>query len=121
MGERERSGFGHMGRAFRKRRRKGTRDDVNIVIEAGVTAGIAEDGALTLLSPQGAPHFYAPEASAMWIALRQHGGDVRAAAAVLGSAWNADVSAVGRLLRKQVTDWQRAGLVKASPTPVHAS
>ncbi|MFF3909701.1 hypothetical protein ACFYZJ_27835 [Streptomyces sp. NPDC001848] len=94
---------------------------MNIVIEAGVTAGIAEDGALTLLSPHGAPYFYAPEASAMWIALRQHGGNVRAAAAVLGSAWGVDVSAVRRLLQEQVTDWQRAGLVKSSPAPVHAS
>lgn len=110
-----------MRRAFRKRRRRGTRDDVNIVIEAGVTAGIAEDGALTLLSPHGAPHVYAPEACAMWIALRLHGGDVQAAAAVLGSAWNADVPAVRRLLLEQVADWQRAGLVKTSPEPVHAS
>ncbi|POX57934.1 hypothetical protein C3492_40675 [Streptomyces sp. Ru62] len=94
---------------------------MNIVIEAGVTAGIAEDGALTLLSPQGAPHFYAPEVSAMWIALRQHGGNVRAAAAMLGSAWDADVSAVRRLLQEQVTDWQRAGLVKTTPEHVHAS
>jgi hypothetical protein len=94
---------------------------VNIVIETGVTAGIAEDGALTLLSPHGAPHVYGPEASAMWIALRQHGGNVRAAAAVLGSAWDADVSAVHRLLQEQVTDWQRAGLVKISPAPFHVS
>ncbi|MCX5355821.1 hypothetical protein [Streptomyces mirabilis] len=94
---------------------------MDIVIEAGVTAGIAEDGALTLLSPHGAAHLYAPEASAMWIALRQHGGDVRAAAAVLGSAWDVDVSAVRRLLQEQVTDWQRAGLVRSSPAPVHVS
>ncbi|MGW2035466.1 hypothetical protein [Streptomyces spinosus] len=94
---------------------------MHIVIEPGVTAGIAEDGALTLLSPLGAPYSYAPEASAMWIALRQHGGNVRAAAAVLGSAWNADVSAVRRLLHAQVADWQRAGLVKASPEPARAS
>ncbi|MGW2464039.1 hypothetical protein ACWC2M_34405 [Streptomyces sp. NPDC001761] len=94
---------------------------MHIVIEPGVTAGIAEDGALTLLSPLGAPYSYAPEASAMWIALRQHGGNVLAAAAVLGSAWNADVSAVRRLLHAQVADWQRAGLVKASPEPARAS
>ncbi|MEV5956148.1 hypothetical protein AB0M11_20645 [Streptomyces sp. NPDC051987] len=94
---------------------------MNIVIEAGVTAAIAEDGALTLLSPHGAPHVYAPEASAMWIALRQHRGNVGDAAAVLGSAWDADVWAVRRLLQEQVTDWQRAGLVRTTPAPVHVS
>ncbi|MEU1366578.1 hypothetical protein ABZ454_10620 [Streptomyces sp. NPDC005803] len=87
---------------------------MNIEIEAGVTAGIAEDGALTLLSPQGAPYFYAPEASAIWIALRQSGGDLRAAAAEVGAACGTDVAEVRHLMEEQVLDWQRAGLVKVS-------
>jgi hypothetical protein len=85
---------------------------VNIVVVAGVAAGIAEDGALTLLSPDGAPYSYPPEASAMWIALRQLGGDLRAASTALGDAWEADASMVRRLMEEQVSDWQQAGLVR---------
>jgi hypothetical protein len=100
---------------------EGNRDDVNIVVEAGVTAGIAEDGVLTLLSPHGAPYFYAPEASAIWIALRQSGGNLLEAASELGAACETNVSDVRRLVEEQVIDWQRAGLVKAdtSAPPVH--
>ncbi|MEU6848031.1 hypothetical protein ABZ930_39875 [Streptomyces sp. NPDC046716] len=88
-----------------------------IVIAAGVTAGITEGGLLTLLSPHGVPYFYAPEASAVWIALRQSGGDLSSAAAELGDAWGADVSDVHRLMEQHVADWRRVGLVRTSAAP----
>jgi hypothetical protein len=94
---------------------------VYIAIGAGVTAGIAEDGTLTLLSPHGAPYFYAPEASAVWIALRQSRGDLCAAAEELGAAWGADAAQVAQLMRKQVSDWQGAGLVTTSSLPTYAT
>jgi hypothetical protein len=90
---------------------------VNIAITAGVTAGITETGVLTLLSPHGAPYFYAPEASAIWIALRQSGGDVHAAAAELQPAWEADVREVRQLIERYATAWQEAGLVCTSIAP----
>ncbi|WP_307804919.1 hypothetical protein [Streptomyces sp. VRA16 Mangrove soil] len=72
---------------------------------------------LTLLSPHGVPYFYAPEASAIWIVLRQSGGDLACAAAELGDAWGADVSYVRRMMEQHVADWRRAGLVQTSAAP----
>jgi hypothetical protein len=87
------------------------RDDVNIAITAGVTAGITESGVLTLMSPDGAPYFYAPEASAIWIALRQSDGDVHTAAAELKAAWETEAREVRSLIEQYVAMWQQAGLV----------
>ncbi|MFE9445132.1 PqqD family peptide modification chaperone [Streptomyces sp. NPDC006602] len=90
---------------------------MNIAITAGVTAGITESGVLTLMSPHGAPYFYAPEASAIWIALRQSGGDVHAAAAELAAACEVDVREAHQLIEQYVTVWQQAGLVCTSIVP----
>ncbi|MER6982266.1 hypothetical protein [Streptomyces carpinensis] len=87
---------------------------MDVVIETGVTVAVADDGVLCLVSPDGAPYFYTPAATAMWIVLRRNFGSVRDAATTLAQAWEADSSAVRLLIEQQVGDWQEVGLVSTS-------
>jgi hypothetical protein len=59
---------------------KARRSDVRVVVQPGVSAFVSRHGVLTLVSPRGTQYSYSPEVTAMWIALRQYGGDLDAAA-----------------------------------------
>lgn len=91
--------------------RKGNRK-MHMMIEAGVTVGVAEDGVLCLVSCDGAPHFYSPAATGMWIALRRSGGNLESAAAALQSAWGVDSAEIRLLIEEQVGSWERDRLVR---------
>ncbi|PXX71492.1 hypothetical protein DFR70_101926 [Nocardia tenerifensis] len=57
----------------------------------GVSAAILADGSLVLTSElTGSNYQYSSVNAAMWIALRQHGGDCDAAANMLAVVWGAD-------------------------------
>ncbi|MET8564053.1 hypothetical protein ABZV75_27075 [Streptomyces flaveolus] len=87
---------------------------MDVVFETGVTVTIAQDGVLRLGSCDGKAYSYAPEATAMWIALHRSFGSVQDAATALAAAWETDSSVVRELIEKQVCEWQEAGLVRAT-------
>ncbi len=85
---------------------------MTVTVEAGLRAMISTDGELTLVAPCGTRSpSYAPEATAVWIALRQHGGDSDAATRALTDFWVMDVSEISRLVDACVTRWHDDGLV----------
>ncbi|MFF5408278.1 hypothetical protein ACFY8K_35695 [Streptomyces misionensis] len=92
---------------------------MRIVVQAGVTAAVSPGGELTLISPGGVRYFYTPEATAMWIALRQHDGDLDAVTYTLGQAWAVSVDRLRDLIEERVSDWQELGLVSGLPPHTH--
>ncbi|WP_030422193.1 PqqD family protein [Streptomyces sp. SCSIO 75703] len=59
--------------------------------ERGVTSYVTEDGCLEFLTEaNGTSYRCGPVATAMWIALRQHGGRLGPAAEMLAELWSTD-------------------------------
>jgi hypothetical protein len=92
---------------------------VCVVVRPGVGVEIAADGTLILVSPEGTCHVYPPEATAIWIALRQHGGDITAAAERLAAAWASETVLLRLEIDEYVDNWQRAGLVSGHHRDTH--
>lgn len=88
---------------------------MRVTVEAGLRASISAEGELTLVTLCGTRlPSYVPEATAVWIALRQHGGDCGAAARALANCWATDVSEISQLVDACVTRWQSDGLLRCS-------
>jgi Coenzyme PQQ synthesis protein D (PqqD) len=83
---------------------------------AGVTAALLDDGQLELVqSTTGARWRCDTVGTAMWIALRQHGGDVETAARTLAGALESDPTNIKADLDIWVDELCDAGLVGAVP------
>jgi hypothetical protein len=54
---------------------------------------------------------YTPVVTAMWIVLREYGGDLAAAAERLAHEWSFDVVAIRAEMEERVADWRNLGLV----------
>ncbi|GGM22423.1 hypothetical protein GCM10010129_78390 [Streptomyces fumigatiscleroticus] len=79
---------------------------------ADVVARVLPSGALVLTDGQRRVH-YLPEATAMWIALREQGGEALAAAARLAAAWDEDPELVHTELMRMVEQWGRTGFLRS--------
>lgn len=80
-----------------------------------VSATVAEDGELVLSSAEAGEVWYAPDATAIWVALRQHGGDPEAAANRLAEVWEVKPVRVFSWIMDLVWEWCDAGVMKAAP------
>ncbi|MDX3372274.1 hypothetical protein AB0D47_37275 [Streptomyces sp. NPDC048376] len=63
------------------------------------------------LSPDGRPFIYDTDRTAMWIALRQCGGNVRMAAREIAFLWQADETVIRSEIELAVSDWENDGLI----------
>lgn len=83
---------------------------------AGVTAVLRGDGRLELVSSATGIRMRCDTVgTAMWIALRQHGGDIETAARTLAGAWQTDATNIRADLDVWVDELCDAGLVGATP------
>ncbi|MFH8447319.1 PqqD family protein [Streptomyces sp. NPDC018026] len=81
-----------------------------------VTAVVLEDGCLELHSQQSEkPIRCAPVNTAMWIAMRQHGGHLDTVADLLADLWDVDPGLVRSDLDLWVSELGNAGLVHDAP------
>ncbi|AXE81808.1 MULTISPECIES: PqqD family protein [Streptomyces] len=84
--------------------------------EHGVTSRVAEDGSLELLTMGNGTSFRcSPVGAAMWIALRQHDGQVGPAAEMLAALWCTDPDNTRTDMDIWVSELRDAGLVREEP------
>ncbi|MFF2331298.1 MULTISPECIES: PqqD family protein [unclassified Streptomyces] len=84
--------------------------------EYGVTSRVAEDGSLELLTEADGTSFRcSPVGAAMWIALRQHDGQVGPAAEMLAQLWCTDPDNTRSDMDIWVSELRDAGLVREEP------
>ncbi|MGW1506158.1 PqqD family protein [Streptomyces mirabilis] len=83
--------------------------------EPGVTATVLESGELLLLTSSGTTHKFAPLAAAMWIALRQHNGNLGEAADALSVLWNSESVLIRAELEMWADELRAAGLIRTEP------
>ncbi|MEU8700233.1 PqqD family protein [Streptomyces sp. NPDC091387] len=84
--------------------------------EHGVTSRVTEDGCLEFLtSPDGPSYRCSPVAAAMWIALRQHNGQLGPAAEMLAELWCTDPENTRTDMDIWVSELRDAGLVRDEP------
>lgn len=74
-----------------------------------------ESGELLLGLGSGATYTFTPLATALWIALRQHDGNLGDAADALSLLWNADCVLIHAELEMWVDELQAAGLIRMEP------
>lgn len=73
---------------------------------------VSATGHLQLLSPHaGESHSYSPPAAAIWIALQQHSGEPRSAAATLARCWDLDADELCLDLELWLSKFRQVGLV----------
>ncbi|MFR9797761.1 PqqD family protein [Streptomyces sp. MS06] len=77
----------------------------------GVTATILQSGELLLRPGGGETRIFPKLCAAMWIALRQHGGDIDRAAAALAAMWNSESVIICAELEIWVDELRAEGLV----------
>ncbi|MET7702350.1 PqqD family peptide modification chaperone [Streptomyces sp. NPDC005485] len=84
----------------------------------GLRIGVDADGHLDVVMPQTLParrFRCGPVGTAMWLALRQHDGDVAAAARMLAALWDTAPANARADLDIWVEELRDAGLVRAEP------
>jgi hypothetical protein len=82
---------------------------------AGVTAVVLENGDLELHSRHSGVRSWGPVNTAMWLALRQHDGQLDAAAALLAVLWDVNPLCMRSDLDVWVSELGDAGLVRNEP------
>lgn len=82
--------------------------------EPGVTATVLESGELVLSGNGGESRIFSPLGAAMWISLRQHEGELDAAADALAVRWNSESFIVRAELEIWVDELRAAGLVRTA-------
>ncbi|MCW8103511.1 hypothetical protein [Streptomyces tauricus] len=86
---------------------------MRLVALPGIISDLSGNGQFTLQDPtSGRIYTYEPPVAAMWIAIRQYDGNVRAAAQRLAFEWNEDEMAIRAEMAQSVSDWLDAGLLK---------
>ena len=84
--------------------------------EHGVTSRVTEDGCLELLTEaDGTIYRCSPLAAAMWIALRQHNGQLGPAADMLAGLWSTDPENTRTDMDIWMSELRDAGLVRYEP------
>ncbi|MFI6149205.1 PqqD family protein [Streptomyces sp. NPDC051109] len=86
----------------------------------GLSVAVDADGRMEVLaeSADGTERFYCgPVGTAMWIVLRQHDGDVGAAADALAGLWETAPANALADLEIWVEEMRDAGLMRSEPCP----
>ncbi|MFF6995241.1 PqqD family protein [Streptomyces sp. NPDC008313] len=82
----------------------------------GVTATVLESGELLLFAAdRGDEYTCGPVATAMWIALRRHDGDLDATADTLAGLWDSERVIIRAELEIWADELRAAGLVRRTP------
>jgi hypothetical protein len=81
----------------------------------GLHVSVDADGRLDVVMEPARRFRCGPVGTAMWIALRQHDGDVRAAADALATVWGTEPANARADLDIWVDEMRDAGLVRTDP------
>ncbi|WP_331728076.1 hypothetical protein [Streptomyces sp. NBC_01176] len=78
---------------------------------SGVLLTILESGEMLFHAPGGNWSLCPPEATAMWLALQEQGGNAHAAADRLAGVWGLNPAVIHQELMQRVDEWNLAGLL----------
>ena len=78
---------------------------------SGLSLTLLDSAEMVLHAPGGNRSLCPPEATAMWLALQEQGGDAHAAADRLTGVWESNPAILYKELMERVVEWDLAGLL----------